>query len=673
MKNVYELITMKRRSAAAAVAFTLIVTLTFGPAIRTAAVTKTSGKISRLTEEQKITHLLNRLGYGPRPGDIERVKQIGIEKFIDLQLHPQWLDDAATETRLADLDSLRMTIAEVYEKYPQPQLVARRINARPFQADPRARQANQNQIGDQANSRNSDQNQMSQNQMRPPANLGGRLGDKDFVRKLAAYYDEHGARNSMALLHELQAQRLIRAVYSERQLQEVMTEFWFNHFNVYWPKGVAQMTTTDYEMRAIRPNTLGKFKDLVLATAKSPAMLFFLDNFLSASPASKMPAEMANDAPEFVINQLRQRKFGVNENYARELMELHTLGVDGGYTQKDVQEVARCFTGWTLQQSLQSSTFVFREWMHDDGEKTVLGHKIPAGGGVKDGEMVIDILAHHPSAAKFIATKLARRFVSDNPPRSLIDRVAATYTKTDGDIREMLRTLFTSPEFFSPQVYRAKIKSPFELVASAIRALDGDTNGSPRVSQYFAKMGQPLYRYQAPTGFPDRADQWINTGALVERLNFALALSSNSLPGTKVDLNRVMAVGNKAQADQWLNRAIALLLNGAISPQTRMILARRLKAGVTVKGEMSGDSATVMSRGQAMENDEMMTEAQKLSRPEGVAGLQAQFQAAILNGGDLPFGRRSWRGEDNAPQPSVDLQLAQIVGLVIGSPEFQRR
>src|SRR6185503_4083253 len=282
---------------------------------------------------------------------------------------------------------------------------------------------------------------------------------------------------------------------------------------------------------------------------------------------------------------IQRRKPGINENYAREIMELHTLGVEGGYSQKDVQEVARCLTGWTLDRPRQGTQFMFREFMHDNGEKTVLGHKIPAGGGIKDGEMVIDILAHHPSTAKFISTKLVRRFVSDTPPPALVDRVAQVYLKSDGDIREMLRTIFTSPEFYSKEAYRAKIKSPFELAVSAIRAVGGEMNNPLMVTQFISKMGQPLYRYQPPTGYPDKAEQWVNTGALLERLNFGLALSANKLRGTTVDLKRIAPETAGKNTTQTLDQAIALLLNKDVSPQTRAVLEKQMAEGVPVKGE----------------------------------------------------------------------------------------
>ena len=330
------------------------------------------------------------------------------------------------------------------------------------------------------------------------------------------------------------------------------------------------------------------------------------------------------------------------------------MGVDGGYTQKDVQEVARCLTSWTIDGPRRGGQFVFRDWMHDNGEKTVLGHKIPAGGGQKDGEMVIDILVHHPSTSKFISTALVRRFVADTPPQSLVDRVSQAYIKTEGDIREMMRTILTSPEFNSPPAYRAKIKSPFELAASAIRALGGDTNGSPALGQFISKMGEPLYRYQAPTGYPDRAEQWVNTGALLQRLNFGLAVSSNKIAGTTV------AVGNSGggSGQQLIDRAIGELLGGDVSEETRTVLYKQMKEGVQVKGELTRDSSEAMEATTGEGFDSMTTQAPTKSKQE-----RRELKA-----------ERGWQLQASAqPAQPVNPETAKAFGLVLGSPEFQRR
>jgi uncharacterized protein (DUF1800 family) len=348
--------------------------------------------------------------------------------------------------------------------------------------------------------------------------------------------------NSLVL--ELSEQKLLRAVYSERQLREVLADFWFNHFNVDARKGRDRFMVTEYERETIRPRVLGTFRDLLEATAKSPAMLFYLDNWMSADPNGPHPAM----GPPRVVRgrfgtvvmppaprpQGPNAPRGLNENYARELMELHTLGVDGGYTQKDVTEVARAFTGWTIPGPRQGNGFTFNPRLHDPGEKVVLGHVIKAGGGESDGEQVLDILAAHPSTATFIATKLVRRFVSDTPPPALVARVAARFRETRGDLREVTRAILTSPEFLSPDAFNTKVKTPFEFVASAVRAAADDVHDALPLVRNLQQLGMPLYQCQPPTGYKDTADAWVNTGALVSRMNFATRLAGNKLPGTTV-------------------------------------------------------------------------------------------------------------------------------------------
>src|SRR5215510_6034788 len=459
----------------------------------------TSRSTGKLGEDQRIPHVLNRLGFGARPGDVERVRALGVDKYIEQQLFPEKIDDSASEARLQNLESLRLTTAQLYEKYPQPNQLLQQLQRRnALPADLAAARENRVKAADKANDQPKPGEAMPGEMQaannsptaKPnvPANDTNPMNNPEYRRAVMEYYKENNLRPAQFLTGELQMSRILRAVYSERQLQEVMVDFWTNHFNVFSGKGADRWLLTSYDRDTIRPHTLGKFYDLLVADAQSPAMLFYLDNVQSVSPnaqsqqgpgAARSPlAELmriGNNQPQQPRPQQRR---GINENYARELMELHTLGVDGGYTQKDVQEVARCFTGWTIfaprgagaaaqaiingrpneRMRNEAGTFYFNARAHDDGEKTVLGHKIPAGGGMKDGLMVLDIVAHHPSTANFIATKLVRRFVSDDPPKTLVDRVAQTFMKTDGDIREMLRTTFTSPEFNSPEAYRAKIK-----------------------------------------------------------------------------------------------------------------------------------------------------------------------------------------------------------------------
>ncbi len=514
-----------------------------------------------LTEEQRIIHILNRLGFGARPGDVERVKAMGLENYINQQLNPEKIADTVAENKLRELSTLNMTTAELYEKYPQPGQLLRQLQARGMAPEEMPADATKNPL------------------------------DNEKKRKIIEeYYRENGLQRPQRIIAELQASRILRAVYSERQLQEVMVDFWTNHFNIFANKGADRWLLPAYDRDTIRPNALGKFSTLLQATAQSPAMLFYLDNFQSVSPNANQGRRGG------LLQQLRQQqqqppqrqRRGINENYARELMELHTLGVDGGYTQKDVQEVARCFTGWTIFQPRgggaavnammgeagrrNPGTFFFNARVHDDGEKTVLGHKIPAGGGIKDGLTVLDILAHHPSTAKFIATKLVRHFVADTPPQSLVDRVAATFTKSDGDIRETLKAIFFSKEFNSTEAYRVKIKRPFELVISAIRTLGAGTNGGPGTHRWIERMGEPLYGFQTPNGYSDAAESWVNTGGLLERMNFGLALANNRVQGTTVSL----ANTNGAQA-KVMDEYLKTILGGEISSATRETLLKQLE------------------------------------------------------------------------------------------------
>jgi len=553
-------------------------------------------KVQGLTEDQRILHVLNRLGFGARPGDVERVKAMGLDNYINQQLSPEKISDSVAENKLAELTTLNMTTAELYGKFPQPGQLLRQLQARGMLPDNLA-EARENRVKAGANAKPGDEamtvpemksGSPKNNQAQPPQNPADNEKYREAIQK---YYRDNGLEQPRRIIAELQASRILRAVYSERQLREVMVDFWTNHFNVFANKGADRWLLTSYDRDTIRPNALAKFSQLLEATAKSPAMLFYLDNFQSVSP------DAGGGRPGILRPQQQQRR-GINENYARELMELHTLGVDGGYTQKDVQEVARCFTGWTIFQPRggaaavttmvlprdrdrnarlgdamrrTAGTFFFNARAHDDGEKMVLGHKIPAGGGMKDGLMVLDILAHHPSTAKFIATKLVRHFVSDNPPPALVERVAATFMKSDGDIRETLKTIFFSKEFNSPEAYRAKIKRPFELVVSAIRTLGADTNGGPGTHQWIERLGEPLYGFQTPNGYSDAAESWVNTGGLLERMNFGLALANNRVQGTRVNLS-------KANGDQSkvLDEYLQTILAGDISASTKDALMKQL-------------------------------------------------------------------------------------------------
>ena len=656
-------------------------------------------KATKLTDEQRILHVLNRLGFGARPGDVERVKAIGIENYINQQLFPGKINDSTTEARLQNLETLRMTTAQLYEKYPQPGQLLRQLERRNnLPADLAAARDNRTKGGANAAPAANDQKagEGMNAEMQGPANPATNntannnanpMNNAEYRRAVFQYFKENNLRPPQFMTGELQMSRILRAIYSERQLQEVLVDFWTNHFNVYANKGADRWLLISYDRDTIRPHTLGKFADLLRATAESPAMLFYLDNFQSVSPNAQpqqRPRQGLLRNPSLMNNPQDQRppqqqqRRGINENYARELMELHTLGVEGGYTQKDVQEVARCFTGWTIYaprgagvaaQAMSdgrrlemlrenAGKFFFNSRVHDDGEKTVLGHKIPAGGGAKDGLMVLDILAHHPATAKFVATKLVRHFVADNPPPALVDRVAQTFIKTDGDIREVLKAIFFSPEFNSTDAYRAKIKRPFELAISAARTVGAETNGGPAFHQWIARMGQPLYGFQTPNGYSDVAEDWVNTGALLERMNFALALVSNRIPGTRVNLAGFVGdtTGSKTMdKEKLLDRFVTMIVGGEISAKTRETLLKQLSDQITLPA---------------------MPPAQTASAGAPENPFEAGFQRGNLPGGPGGDGQQQGPRQQqsaNLNAAAIDNPVVKIAGLILGSPEFQRQ
>src|SRR5258708_24914523 len=547
--------------------------------------------ITELSPDEAILHALNRLAYGPRPGDVERVRQMGLAKWIEQQLNPNSIDDKAMEARLQDYPTLRLSTAKLIDEYPQPKKAEKQADKQ-AEKQAQAQTKQEQRRADAAAETVSRDTQAAQGQaagggdgeapqqtaanakletsdapaamkqeqpQRNPAANGGRkrdvLGGGDPNNVPPAIADD--SKRPQRVVAELGMAKVTRAIYSDRQLQQVMDDFWFNHFNVFAGKGEDRYYLTSYERDVIEPHALGKLKDLVTATAKSPAMLFYLDNFLSADPrAAQRPAQERamrrqsrgpfNRSPRPVPAQNSQaqkkkQQRGLNENYGRELMELHTLGVDGGYTQKDVTEVARCFTGWTIEKPRENPQFKFDERIHDPDPKLVLGKKIHAG-GMKDGEQVIELMAHHPSTAKFISGKLARRFVSDNPPPALVSRMAETFQSSDGDIKAVLHAMIWSPEFWSRDAIRAKVKTPLELVVSSVRALGTDVDTPMPLAQWVGRIGEPLYQCQPPTGYSDKADAWVNTGALLNRLNYSLALAGNKMRGARTDVASLLGV-----------------------------------------------------------------------------------------------------------------------------------
>ncbi|HUQ89577.1 MAG TPA: DUF1800 domain-containing protein [Vicinamibacterales bacterium] len=465
-------------------------------------------------DDAAIVHALNRLTYGPRPGDVERVKALGLQKWIEMQLSPSRIEDAALEAKLRRLETLTLDSQRIQRDYAQPAMAERRQRAAERTGkDTRATESTES-------------------------------SDPTTDQKMRAPMSD-AQRKARRVISDLEEAKLLRAVYSERQLEEVLVDFWFNHFNVFAGKGQTRNYITEYERDAIRPYVLGNFRDLLGATARSPAMLFYLDNWLSSAEQARRPG--LSESPRTARPGSSRR--GINENYARELLELHTLGVDGGYTQDDIVNIAKAFTGWTMQPR-QGSGFVFAAPRHDRGDKVVLGQKVKAG-GLDEGERVLDIVAAHPATARHIATKLAMRFVSDNPPAALVDRAAATFTATRGDLREVLRVILASPEFGATDSYRAKVKTPLEFIASALRATGADVRNAVPLARTLRDMGMPLYFCQPPTGYDETSTTWVSAGALVARMNFAIDLSKNAVRGVRVPLSEEQTVAMKIGAPEF--------------------------------------------------------------------------------------------------------------------------
>jgi uncharacterized protein (DUF1800 family) len=560
------------------------------------------------TADQQVRHALDRLGFGPRPGDVARVREMGVDRWIALQLAPDRIDDSAADA----------LVASAFETYHTDtrELVSLALAGQQAIRQ-RARQAAQQ--GDTASKRD-----LRADALRDDPQLRERL------------------RRGRRVVGDVQAVKLARAVTSERQLDEVMTDFWENHFSVFTGKGQTRVFIPSYDRDVIRPHALGKFRDLLGAVAKSPAMLFYLDQFQSTVDSAH--SSLRGTRPARMRPAARAR--GLNENYARELLELHTLGVDGGYTQRDVIEVARALTGWTMNPR-QGTGFVFRPEIHDADAKVVLGHRLAAGRGIEDGEEVLDIVARHPATARFIARKLAVRFVSDDPPPALVERAAATFRRTDGDIRETVRTIVTSPEFFSRAAYRAKVKSPFELVASALRAMGARPDTTPRSAQLVAFLGAPIFGHQAPNGWPETGDAWINAGAILNRINFGLALAGGRVPGASVAQWPDAARLRSAPREQQVDAVISAFLGGQASPDTREILIKG-ENPLAAKLAAQSDSTRTPTTMESNDGEPMMT------MQENARGR--------MNARPAPLGR------------PVQLEgLAQVVGLAIGAPEFQRR
>ncbi len=503
----------------------------------------------RLDKERQILQALNRLTFGPQPGDVERVGKMGLKKWIDQQLHPEKMgENPELEEKLGTLETLAMTPEEAIERYPPPFLIKQYADGTaPLPGDAEERTLVEGLIRRYRESK--DQKEEARQ-----------------AAKLVAVTPEERRKTmrstapQQAVTYDLWEGKLYRAIYSDRQLAEVLDDFWFNHFNVFVDKGVDRYLIGQYEREAIRPHLLGKFRDLLEATAKSPAMLFYLDNWQSVGTYSAA-GERA---------RLNGKTRGLNENYGRELLELHTLGVNGGYAQRDVIDVARCFSGWTIRAPRMGGGFFYNDRMHDKNAKTVLGHRIKAGGGMNDGEEVLEILARQPATARHISYEMAQRFVADEPPPALVERMAKTFLDKDGDLREVMKTMLEAPEFWSEGAYLAKMKTPFEMAVSAVRALDADVSDAFALSNRVAGLGEPLYRKAEPTGYSNAGADWTNSAALLARMNFALALARGKVPGIGVDTTRLAVDDNDPD-----KMAEALMLR-APGAQTRAAIEKAL-------------------------------------------------------------------------------------------------
>jgi uncharacterized protein (DUF1800 family) len=698
---------------------------------------------SGANEQKRAVHALNRLTFGPRPGDVQQVMAMGVDRWIDLQLHPEKIPDNTIEARLAPFRTLRMSSKEIVEEFPDNQMIKQyKDGKKSMPSDPAKRAVIEVQIArleeKQQQKTDKSENRRNQNAGRDeaaataPAPAGPAANDtaktaEELAAAAAASPDatpaDNNSMNGMstanagekstapanmkttsvddaearrrqdrlyadlqiqglidlppnqryqkvmamstadqvffadslrgkgqefldgmepkqketlmamnnpqaAVLSELVQAKVLRAIYSDRQLEQVMTDFWFNHFNVFVGKGPERVMITNYEQNVIRPHALGKFEDLLVATAKSPAMMFYLDNWMSVGPNSPqalgMPARPPRPYgprrfPAPNQNAKRKQASGLNENYGRELLELHTLSVNGGYSQRDVTEVAKVFTGWTIEKPYEGLGFKYEPRMHEPGPKFVLGHRIKPK-GEDEGREVLHMLATSPQTAHFISLKLAQRFVSDDPPPALVERMAKAFQKSKGDIRDVLTTLFHSPEFWTDGTYRAKVKTPLEFVASAVRATGADVDDAFPLTRQIANLGMPLYSAQPPTGYSMKADVWVSSSALLGRMNFALGMTSGKIRGVKVD---------------------AVQLAGGPPPPTDATLALSALEAKLLAGDVSKQT-----------HDSII----------------AQIEAPAKNA--APQGQ-----EKKSPpsKPAGPPDTGTIAGLLLGSPEFQKR
>jgi uncharacterized protein (DUF1800 family) len=580
-------------------------------------------KAAGLSDQAAAAHLLSRFTFGATPGEIDAVAKEGLEKWFEKQLKASFPDDSLN-MMLGQYDALTLSNSEIVDIYPRGSREVRMA------------------IKDGIINKDSVDKQTDK---------------KAYKAILDQYMKEKGLKPQQDLYKQFISQKILRAAYSQDQLQEVMTSFWFNHFNVALVKNDCAEFIPDYERDVIRPRALGNFEDLLVNTAKSPAMLYYLDNFSSS---------VASDTTKNTVkgNAQKPRQLqGLNENYAREVMELHTLGVDGGYTQSDVTQAAKVFTGWTVypighfdnteneREKISTDSaknpgwvhegdFLFNPHRHDMTQKTVLGHVFPAGGGYEEGLDLFTLLSHSPSTAKFICREIAVRFVSDTPSLSLVNKMTKTFIQKNGDIKAILITMVTSPEFWAPSAIQEKIKSPFELAISSVRSLQVHIEDPNQLSNWIGRMGEKMYNYQAPTGFPDRGQYWINTGSLLNRMNFGLAFAGGRIQGISIDL---------------------LSLNNHHEPESAI-------AALGIYGKILvplGDSVQMQKRLSPLLNDPAL--AQKVS---SAASSRNTTESNTRNTDSL---RQVIAALVLQRTKQNNIMLSQVVGVLIGSPEFQRR
>ena len=695
-------------------------------------------------DPKRALHALDRLTFGPRPGDVQAVAAMGVDKWIDLQLHPEQINDSVMQSRLAGYRTLQMSTREMVLAFPPNPIVKAVMDGKmAMPRDPNRRAiyaaaiAREQEKQEQKQTAATDANAAAGSAPAPASQVtpgGAVVKPADLTQNQMARREAHSAVDDLILMapaqrmsrilgmpaveqhdllqgvplfkrlallaglrpeqretvialnrpeavidSEVRSAKLLRAVYSDRQLEEVLTDFWFNHFNIFIGKGADHYLVTSYERDVIRPHVLGKFKDLLIATAQSPAMLFYLDNWQSEGPDSDAalgkpanpgpraymqrrgiyPPPARTQQPNPQANQQQKRRSGLNENYARELMELHTLGVNGGYTQHDVTEVARVFTGWTLDQPGQGGGFIYRPRLHEPGDKIVLGHHIKDA-GESEGLEVLNLLASQPATARFVSTELAQRFVSDNPPPTLIDAMSKSYLRSDGDIRQVLETMFHSREFWAPEAYRARVKTPFEFVVSSLRATQAEVTDPQPLLATLNKMGEQLYGCQPPTGYSTKSDVWVNSAALLDRMNFGLTLTTNKLPGTTFDLAQLMAYGTSGSSSPQ-NNGVASTATAAMAP------ARPQADSAPASDNMLNAASTAPPAAATNETIDpyqvQLTLEQTLLAGDVSKQTHDTIQERIVSPENVAENQNP-----NRP-PNVNV----IAGLLLGSPEFQRK